>query len=280
MFCDKCGTQLADTASFCNKCGNAVKRRVVQAEANSSVPKMNSSVKSTKKKTGKVIGVIIALLMLIVIAIGAIIAVVAMKSKPTIYGSWSDSNGTVTFSFKENGELRVSGPYNILGAELFTFTEDDGKIRLSANDESVGIISLEMIYDLDGDTMTVSVMGYTLTLYRVEDSDASGDMLQDIVEDVMDEVQIASLYGTWSDSTGTVSFTFYENGKLRISGLGDTLGVDAFIFSEVDADTLQLNADADNVLLGMVSVHLDYEISGDTMKVSIADMHYQLVKQK
>lgn len=279
MFCDKCGAQLADTASFCNKCGNTVRKRVVQVEANSSVPKMNSSVKSTKKKTGKVIGIIIALLMLIVIAIGAIIAVVAMKSKPTIYGSWSDSTRTVTLSFKENGELRVSGSYNILGAELFTFTEDDGKIRLSANDESVGIISLEMIYDLDGDTMTVSVMGYTLTLYRVEDSDASGDMLQDIVEDIMDEVQIVSLYGTWSDSTGTVSFTFYENGKLRISGLDDTLGVDAFTFLEVDADTLQLNADVDNVLLGMVSVHLDYEISGDTMMVSIADMHYQLVKQ-
>lgn len=278
MFCDKCGAQLADTASFCNKCGNTVKKRVLQAETNYSASQMSTTTKSAKKKGG-VVGVIIAILLLVVIAVGAVVAVFATKSKPTIYGSWSDATGTITFSFKENGELRVSGPYNILGAELFTFTEDNGKIRLSANDEIVGIISLEMTYELDGDTMTVSVMGYTLTLYRVEDSDASGDMLQDIVEDVMDEVQIVSLYGTWSDSTGTVSFTFYEDGKMRISGLGDTLGVDVFTFSEVDADTLQLNADTDNVLLGMVSVHLDYEISGDTMTVSIADMHYQLVKQ-
>lgn len=30
MFCEKCGTQLADTASFCNKCGNSVNEPTVQ----------------------------------------------------------------------------------------------------------------------------------------------------------------------------------------------------------------------------------------------------------
>lgn len=279
MFCDKCGAPLADTASFCNKCGNTVKKRVGQAEANYSTPKMSTATKSIKKKKNALLGVIIAFLLLVVIAVGAVVAFFAMKSKPTIYGSWADSTRTITFSFNENGELRVSGPYNILGAELFTFTEDNGKIRLNANDEIAGIISLEMDYELKDNSMTVSVLGHTMTLYRVEESDTSGNMIEDIVEDVMDEVQIASVYGTWTDVTGTVSFTFYEDGKLRISGLGDTLGVDVFAFSEVDADTLQLNADTDNVLLGMVSVHLDYEISGDTMTVSIADMHYTLVKQ-
>ena len=126
MFCDKCGTQLVDTASFCNKCGNAVKKRVLQTEANYIVPKID---KSVVKKKGGVLGIIIALLLIVVIGVVAIFFMT--KSRPTIYGSWTDSSRTITFSFNENRELRVSGPYNILGAELFTFEEDDVTIASS-----------------------------------------------------------------------------------------------------------------------------------------------------
>lgn len=277
MFCDKCGTQLADTARFCNKCGNEIKKKVVQKRANYTLPKTNVINNRMKIKKGGVFGIIIGLLLVVVI--GAVVAFFSMKSKPSIYGSWTDSTRTINFSFNENKELRVSGPYNILGAELFTFEEDDGKIRLKAKDEALGILSLEMDYELEGDTMVVSVMGSTMTLYRVDESDASGNIIDDIVDDAMDEIQRLSLYGTWSDSTGTVSFTFYENGKIRISGLGTTLGVEVFTFSEVDADTLQLKADSSNALVGMVSIQLDYEISGDTMTVSIADLQYRLIKK-
>lgn len=31
MFCNNCGTQLPDTASFCSKCGNAINRVYVQS---------------------------------------------------------------------------------------------------------------------------------------------------------------------------------------------------------------------------------------------------------
>lgn len=275
MFCDKCGAQLADTASFCNKCGKEVKKKGVQTEVDYIAPKKANR---TMKKKGGVLGIIIAFLLIVVI--GAVVAFFLTESRPTIYGSWTDSSRTITFSFSENKELRVSGPYNILGAELFTFTEDDGKIRLKAKDEVVGMISLEMDYELDGDTMVVSVMGNKMTLYRVDESDESGNIIEDIVDNAIDEMQRESLYGTWSDSTGTVSFTFYENGKIRISGLGTTLGVDVFTFSEVDGDTLQLKADSNNALLEVVSIQLDYEISGDTMTVNIADMQYTLVKEK
>ena len=275
MFCDKCGVQLVDTACFCNRCGNAVKKKVVQTEANYIVPKKD---KNVVKKKGGVLGIIIVLLLIVVIGVVAIFFMT--KSRPSIYGSWTDSSRTITFSFNENKELRVSGPYNILGAELFTFTEEDGKIRLKAKDEAIEMISLEMDYELDGDTMVVSIMGYTMSLYRVDESDASGNIIEDIVDDAMDEIQIVSLYGTWSDSTGTISFTFYENGKIRISGLGTLLGVEVFTFSKVDADTLKLKADSDNALVGIVSVDLDYEISGDKMVVYIADMQYELFKQK
>ncbi len=274
MFCDKCGIQLADTASFCNKCGNAIKKKVVQTEADYIAPKKDNRM---MKKKVEVLGIIIAFLLIVVIGV---VASFLIKSRPTIYGTWTDSSRTITFSFSENKELRVSGPYNILGAELFTFEEDDGKIRLKAKNEVAGMISVEMDYELEGDTMVVSVMGYTMSLYRVDESDASGNIIEDIVDDAIDEMQRESLYGTWSDSTGTISFTFYENGKMRISGLGTTLGVDVFTFSEVDGDTLQLKADSNNALLEVVSVQLDYDIAGDTMTINIADMQYTLVKEK
>ena len=290
MFCEKCGTQLPDNASFCNKCGNNVKKRDtgVNIQAQSAPMEPN---RTTVKKKKKGVGIFVFLFLLIA---GVVIGFIAYKSRPTIYGTWTDANKTITFSFEENGELRVSGPYNFLGAELFQFTEEDGTIYLNIKGVA-NTGSIPMTYTLSENTLNVTIMGYTLTLYKVQESDTTGNAIQDIFEDAMDIVQISSLYGTWSDNSGTVSFTFYENGKIRISGLSDMLNVDAFTFTEIDADTLHLKADTDNAflgmlsheilgmlsheILGMLSLEMDYEISGNTMHVSIAGQNYQLVKQ-
>lgn len=95
----------------------------------------------------------------------------------------------------------------------------------------------------------------------------------------MDTFQRTSLYGTWTDESGVISFTFQENDTIRIGGLADTLGADLFTFTEVDDDTLQLKADTGNTLLNLISLNLNYEIYGDVMTMEIAGNTYQLIKQ-
>ena len=57
------------------------------------------------------------------------------------------------------------------------------------------------------------------------------------------------------------------------------MSVDAFTFTEVDDDTLQLKADTDNPIAGMVGLNMDYEIEGDSMTVIISTKSYTLIKQ-
>lgn len=88
-----------------------------------------------------------------------------------------------------------------------------------------------------------------------------------------------SIYGTWTDSDGSIFFTFSENGTIRIGGLSDILGVELFTFTVVDDNTLLLKADLDNPFLNAVSFKLSYAILGNFMAVEIAGMTYKLIKQ-
>ena len=286
MFCENCGAKLPDTASFCNKCGNTLRKKVNTGQI--PIPKPQKSVSSSninvkklqKEKSGKgFIGILVVLIIVAVVGGVAIAGIGSIKKKTSIYGTWTDSNKTMTFTFDESGNLRVSGANNILGADTFTFTEEDGKLRLQVQGLAGSSVAVEVKYKISDDNLTLTIKGKDINLYRVNDSDATGNFVEDFVEDALDTVQILSLYGTWSDSYGAVSFTFQKDGKIRISGLEDALGVDVFTFTEMDDDTLQLKAESDNPILGAVGVNLDYEITGDTMTVSIAGRTFKLVKK-
>ena len=152
------------------------------------------------------------------------------------------------------------------------------------------MISFDMPYELTKKSLTVTVLNQRITLYRTgesgimeaasEDTGGFGDAVKDFAEETMDIVQIVSLYGTWTDSYGAISFTFNQDGTIRITGLADTLGVEAFTFTEVDSDTLELKADTDNTILGAVGLNMDYEIEGDTMTVTIAGKELTLIKKE
>ena len=93
MFCEKCGAQLPDTAGFCNKCGNALRKNVntvrtpmmkppdaaINQKKPDSVPKKNG------KESSKIFWRIFLLLVLMVIA--AVIVVGAVKKRTNIYGT-------------------------------------------------------------------------------------------------------------------------------------------------------------------------------------------------
>lgn len=280
MFCNKCGAKLEDAAAFCNQCGNPMQ------SGKQNVPK--TSVSNTwmgQKKIPKVLW----LLLPIVVLIAVVLCVISLK-KPDIYGTWVDEQGMIAFTFAENGSLHISGRNNILGADLFQFVENkEGNLTLQAKEISGDRISLNMKYKLSKDVLDITVLGQNFTLYRTDEENRIVEVLenpeeaQKVVagagEDALDTFQKISLYGTWTDESGVISFTFQENGTIRIGGLADTLGADLFTFTEVDDDTLQLKADTGNKLLNLISLNLNYEISGDVMTVEIAGNTYQLIKQ-
>ncbi len=296
MFCEKCGAQLPDTAGFCNKCGNALRKNVntvrtpmmkppdaaINQKKPDSVPKKNG------KESSKIFWRIFLLLVLMVIA--AVIVVGAVKKRTNIYGTWTDANKTITFTFNEDGNLRISGANNILGADAFQFTEEKGVLHLQA--AGLAGLGFDLKYEIAGNTLHISIAGQNMTLYRTGSSDVRdsgsggsdegsvGEELGAWAEDALDVVQIYSLYGTWTDSSGAISFTFNKDGKLRISGLEDTLSVDAFAFSEVDNDTLQLKPESGNSILDAVGLNMDYEIEGASMTVSIAGKELKLIKKE
>jgi len=291
MFCGKCGAQLSDTAAFCNKCGNALKQstntaRPVMRTPNVTINK-NKVLSVLKKSTGGMLKILAGILLIVVLIIIAITLFSGIKKKTSIYGTWTDANKTITFTFSEDGNLRISGSNNVLGADAFRFTEEDGTLHLEA--QGFAAIGVDIEYEISDGVLYIDMLGQSLALYRAEgldgaedsseSSDSIGDTLGDWVESAMDAVQVYYLYGTWTDSYGAISFTFSEDGKLSVSGLEDTLAVDAFTFSEVDDDTLQLKADTNNPLLGAVGLNMDYEIEGDNMAVTIAGMELHLLKK-
>ena len=285
MFCEKCGAQLPDTASFCNKCGNTLRKGVNPTQKQiKKMPNINMAQKKIplgSKKNRGIFKILAGIVLLVILIVIAVVVIAGIKKRTSIYGTWTDANRTISFTFNEDGNLRVSGANNILGADAFEFTEEEGVLHLQA--KGLMGIGFDLEYEIVDDTLFISIIGQSMTLYRSEDSAAAediGDTVENWVEDKLDAVQVYSLYGTWTDSNGAISFTFSEDGKVRISGMSDILSVDAFTFTEVDDDTLQLKADTDNPIAGMVGLNMDYEIEGDTMTVSIAGKEVKLVKKE
>lgn len=275
MFCEKCGAQLPDTASFCNKCGNTLRKNV-------------NTVRTPKN-------LVRTLLLVALIIIVAAIVIAVVKKKTSIYGTWTDANKTITFTFNKDGSLRIAGAKNILGADAFQFTKEKDVLHLQAN--GLAGIGFDLEYEIVDDALHINIGEQNMTLYRAKGSDVKGsdmkgsdledsalenveEALKDWAEDALDVVQVYSLYGTWTDSYGAISFTFSKDGKLSVSGLEDTLSVNAFTFSEVDNDTLQLKAESDNPIVGAVGLNMDYEIEGDSMTVTIAGKELKLLKKE
>lgn len=272
MFCNKCGAQLPEQVAFCNKCGNQLGE--VKSNVNVSRPMVENAGMTFKattknvsradsKKVAVIAGTAVAVILLIVLLVG-----VFGKSKKDIYGTWTDSSNSIIFTFEKSGDLRIQGDGNFFGYELFQFKKEQDTISISPNGMSGEAI--ELYYELTEDNLLLEIMDYRIRLHRVEEKNMSN---------LEENVQKASIHGTWTDSTGIISFTFSENGKLRIAGLEDSLGVSVFTFTEVNDTTIQLQADTDNLLLGALNLNVNYEISGEKMTIEIAGQEIQLIKQ-
>ena len=135
MYCNQCGTQLPDNASFCLNCGKAIKTNKEQ------IPK---SAPNSKKRLPKRTIVIIVAAALAVCALIAIVAFAITSTAdeqktiavPTIERlekkANSIGNGTITFAVKE------SKYGNDIHHVIYNGT-DVGDIYLNAGSEDVGL---------------------------------------------------------------------------------------------------------------------------------------------
>lgn len=96
--------------------------------------------------------------------------------------------------------------------------------------------------------------------------------------EVIEQPKIERLYGTWENISGSFCISFYEDKTVRIATGGNLLGAELFTFSELDSNTLSLKAVTDNVIVDLFSLSLNYEISGDVLKIELLDKKYELRK--
>lgn len=186
MRCENCGAQIEDEVLtvYCKKCGHKLSGG--QQEAGTREQAAEQQAQGKKKRRGLVKGCIAALGG--VLLVGVVVLLVWMQGPEAfrslksgadrsrnqaevaeeIYGEWSDKDGILSLTFQKDGSVRVGAGSGFLGAELFTFTKGDGNtLYLKANADGVlGAVSLQMKYELQGDTLAVSVFGVDYLLER------------------------------------------------------------------------------------------------------------------
>lgn len=170
MFCNKCGAKLDGTGAYCKYCGNVL-------NAEQQAVKQNETDKRRKIYL-LVIAVVLAAFAILVICIicskrdkRVVSRTETVEQKNPLYGMWTDSEGVIVFTFQENGKLRISGFSDLLGAELFVFTEvSSGTLQLKADSDNsvLNVISLNLRYTIVDNVMTVNIAGQTYQLIRQE----------------------------------------------------------------------------------------------------------------
>lgn len=98
--------------------------------------------------------------------------------------------------------------------------------------------------------------------------------------DYATKVLFSSLYGTWTNSSGTFTLTIGKDGTVKIADSTGTFGADAFTYTEVDDDTVRLKVASENFLANMLSIDMDYYVNGETLTISALGNSYELTRKK
>lgn len=159
MFCDRCGAPVGDNSVFCSRCGNALQSKL-----------QPQNPQKTPKKKKIIFGCCLGIFVLCLI-IAAVICILMRQQKPenTIYGTWTDDDENISFTFREDGTLRIAGLENTLGLDLVTFTvADENTLELKPKSDYffVDMFSVNVAYEIEGDTMTLEIAGYRYQLEK------------------------------------------------------------------------------------------------------------------
>lgn len=279
MFCSKCGAELADTAVFCNKCGNQMSNNLAKG--------VNNSLKKTDSGNKKPIFMLAGIGVVVVVAILIVFMVIG---RPSLYGTWTTGDDLLTIKIADDDYISISGSENIIGDNRLKFTENSGALILQA--ENISETS-PIAYELKKDTLTFNIAGEYLTLYNIESDhknsqpDADKEEVSRFVRAAFGPFQILGLYNSiWRESSSILAFQFKEDGTVQIGGVNAAFGVEVLQYEIVDADTLKIIVDADNIPVGiaektvleMLNLNIDYEISGNTLTFTIMGEELQLYR--
>lgn len=307
MFCPKCGNHVPDGAKFCAKCGNMIKvENEKEKETNATL------------RQPVIIGVGIAVILLIAIFVGirshhtksdsAGTEVIAGAEAVDRTESTSDPISDTSREEQENdtdeivtsSAITLDGNYKNLKSVVMQESSNGSVQTITYNEDSAFPV-LESIkcgavmkkYS-SGETSYFEAADFpalknvTMTLvnkYIDEDIMMTYLLFEDMYKsgtlqnfDVKLIHTIEDLYGTWADSSKTLSLTFGSDGTIRIAGYSNLFGADVMKYKEVDDNTLSLSADTSG-LLGMVSVNMNYEIFGDNLWIELAGQQFTLIKK-
>ncbi|MCM1090928.1 MAG: hypothetical protein NC092_05520 [Butyrivibrio sp.] len=178
MICKNCGAQIEDEVLnvYCKNCGH----KILKNDTDGTDPEGQG-----EKKKGRsfkkwyfaaLAGVVLLSCVIIMLVVmpgqnfrGGWPWETKVDTKAQLYGKWSDENGLLSMTFREDDTVRIGAGSGFLGADLFTFTEEGGHtLYLKANAEGMfgELLSLQVDYEMRGDEMKVSFLGMEYLLKR------------------------------------------------------------------------------------------------------------------
>lgn len=199
MFCENCGKEIKDGSSFCPYCGTPTAKKFVPNNENYyNGPVYTQPIQPVKKENafiswyknhwdrfvhnswsgaelmhhilwfaGHIAAIII--FMTVIISIGN--GLRNSGASGDLTGTWADSSGEITLTFERNGNVRVSDYTGTFGADSFKYKKVDGNtIKLKVNYDSflTDMLTINVDYKVKGNTLTLSIYGEELDLYRIK----------------------------------------------------------------------------------------------------------------
>ena len=133
-------------------------------------------------------------------------------------GTWSNSDGTLTYSFGNNGQLTAI----LCNADKTNCTTNEG-IYLQQEDSLVvqyyqqnASVTKSYTFSIYGDNLTLTdEIGTTVLLTRVY-GETGDPVISPSVE---------SLYGTWTDSSNMMGYEFISDGTVNVKYVDFTIPV-------------------------------------------------------
>ncbi len=283
-FCRKCGSEIREGVKYCPVCGEEIRGIGTSENKKNKFPQIPSAniheigdkIKAVQDESAKKLEVI-----------SGSDAIQNVKTKTGEAGNWYVVNWKHVFDGNWSGDglkhhLAWLGLHLGVILVMFLAIHAIGKPRVTIAEVAADDEGQDSWFASGTDESMDSGVSD-----RVEDEGGNlFDSLKESVDDVKADadyykkVLFSSLDGTWTNSSGTFTLTIGKDGTVKIADSTGTFGADAFTYTEVDDDTVRLKVDTDNALVGMLSIDMDYEVSGETLSISALGQTFNLTRAK
>ena len=312
MYCNNCGEKIREGAAFCPVCGERIvsKGRSEKAGAGNNIEKsfeinaeniktkagetlldISDAAKEVKDKTAEKIE-----------NFDASEKIEAAKKGTRNFFDWYGYNWNRLFKHKWNGiELKhhlIWGGAHVAALLLIIFIINPLK-GVSKDEERADKVGYENIESENAEESKNFTQIVTDVVSQgqndgneTEDAeeksavDQAVDAAKEKANEIGNELDYAakvlfsSLYGTWTNESGTFTLTIGKDGTVKIADSTGTFGADAFTYTEVDDDTVRLKVASDSFIASMLSIDMDYEVNGETLTVSALNQSFDLKRKK